>query len=421
MRILTQGMIFIWIAVASLLSGHAVAFENLTIKALPSVALSAGRPLPLTVIVGQNNEPTVRIGFVSLIERQSKRPISTGGLRICHSGTGACATDFVELPANRSYNLFIWGIEDEGVFEGTVTISTASKPAGETSPPMTVYVSSAQAKFFGVLTIASSVIVAFLFSVILRSMLNRRQLLLPVASLRDTLSLLKARVLLLPASLQSMLSKTVEKIAAVDSSLQTKSLSEAGLPSILPSFTSGASLDSYRAYISAKSQWTQILSIVIDEGLRDISNLLSGGGDSPVPPAALKAAVDAIEAAAQYHSSAAPNEAALRLTIASAIQDLKNAMQVKSFFSQGKSASYTEQLRLEIGAINVASWLFVLVLTTFIGAVAIVVMGDGALGFGTAGDYLKCVLWGLGFPVGSQLASITSATVSTTYAVPKPA
>lgn len=419
MRALIWRTTFSYFAAALLCVSSALAAENLSVKALPSIAIESGAPLPISISVGSSAASGVKVGYVSLIEKQYKRPIAPEGLRLCISASTPCTDLSLSLDANRSHDLWLWGVKGEGVYEGTVSISSAEKPAGEPPLLMTVYVSSIAAKVLGVVLIASSVVVAFLFSIVFRNLLNRKQLLIPAASVSETLSLLKARTARFPEKLSNLCSDTAKQIEAVQKSLEVRSLEGSGLPPVLPRFGSNPTVDAYKTYVALKSQLTQVLNIVVNEGLAAVEEFLSQSTGAPVPDAAIKTAVNTIEAAARYKSDTPPSEDAIRQAITAALQDLRAAAAIKSFFPSRKNVERPEQLRLEVAAINLASWAFVLFLTTTVGALALVLTGDGSLGFGTLADYVKCVLWGLGLPAGSQLASATTATVATTFGVPK--
>ena len=421
MRALLWRTTFICVAFISLYIGSALAAENLSVKALPSVAIEAGAPLPISVSVGASAASGVKVGYVSLIEKQYKRPIGPEGLRLCKSASKVCTDASLQLEANQFHDLWLWGVKGEGVYEGTVSISSADKPTGEPPLQMTVYVSSTNAKVFGVLLIALSVFIAFLFSVVFRSLLNRKQLLVPVASVVETLWVLKSRTSLFPQKLLNLCSATSEQIEVVQKSLEIQFLETSGLPPILPGFGSGPTVDTYKKYVAEKSQLTQILNIVVNEGLAAVSDILLLTDAAAVPEAAIKTAVDTIETAARYKSNSPPIEDTVRQAITIALQNFKNAAGIKDFGFSGKSVERPDQLRLEIAALNLSSWVFVLVLTTVVGALALVLIGDSSLGFGTTADYVKCVLWGLGLPAGSQLASATTSTVTTTFGVPRTA
>jgi hypothetical protein len=77
-----------------------------------------------------------------------------------------------------------------------------------------------------------------------------------------------------------------------------------------------------------------------------------------------------------------------------------------------------EHLRFEISTLNLASWLLVAVLTSFVGSYAMVI---SHLDFGRPLDFVLAFLWGLGLPsVGAQLAQLTPSTIATGIGVTRP-
>jgi hypothetical protein len=150
-----------------------------------------------------------------------------------------------------------------------------------------------------------------------------------------------------------------------------------------------------------------------------VSEFLSPNAVVAVGDDTIKKAVDTIETAALYKKNLLPSEEAVRQAIDTALQGLRTAASSKGLAFSGKNVESPEKLRLEIAALNLASWAFVLFLTTVVGALALVLTGDNSLGFGTLGDYVKCAMWGLGLPAGAQLASATTSTVGATFGVPK--
>ena len=79
--------------------------------------------------------------------------------------------------------------------------------------------------------------------------------------------------------------------------------------------------------------------------------------------------------------------------------------------TKGTSAA---MLRGMIALEGKLAWAFVSVVTVLAGTY-ILVLGDP--GFGSLRDLLACLLWGLGLPAGTLLASTTTASIASTYNV----
>jgi hypothetical protein len=72
-----------------------------------------------------------------------------------------------------------------------------------------------------------------------------------------------------------------------------------------------------------------------------------------------------------------------------------------------------EQLTLQIAHISLAAWIIVLLATTVVGSMALVLNNS----FGSLMDFMTCVAWGLGLPIGSQALNASFGTVGTSLGI----
>jgi hypothetical protein len=71
-------------------------------------------------------------------------------------------------------------------------------------------------------------------------------------------------------------------------------------------------------------------------------------------------------------------------------------------------------MRLRIALDGLFAWGFIGSVTALAGAYILVLTNTG---FGTPLDLLGCLLWGLGLPSGTMLASATTGSIATTFNV----
>src|SRR5207237_584540 len=72
-----------------------------------------------------------------------------------------------------------------------------------------------------------------------------------------------------------------------------------------------------------------------------------------------------------------------------------------------------EQLTVQVALVSAFMWLFVIVATTLVGTLALVLSNS----FGSASDYLTCLLWGLGLPIGGQAVAATMGGVGASLGI----
>lgn len=390
-----------------------------TVRALPSHKLGEGGLIPISIAVGTIPATDVRVLQSAMVERVTKVPLAAKGLELCDVASSPCPNKSINLKANSANQLWLSGADGAGTYDGSVSISALEKPEGD-SASMTVLVSSPWLKTLGVLTILVGVGTTYLATSLLRSMIYRQQLLLPVAMLGQNLRKLSAEISK-PNSLR-LLEATSEKLRDLADHLTDKMLEENGLPSLtpqLPSASTQESIEQYRKYLQQISDWIQCLAFVLNAGIRPAWSAYQEESQRDKAKAWL-AAVDAFVA-----SQAAPPSAELLKTeldrIAAENQPNRNPMQEGLGHSiQSPTIQYrtTQELQLSIHRLSFGGWLFVLLATT-LGGSYIFVLGPSSMGFGTSVDFFQCLLWGMGLPTGVQMLQASQSSISSIFGLAK--
>lgn len=400
-----------------------------TVKGMPILTVEPGKPLPVSINVGPVQASKVKVLQSTLAEKTFGNAFSPGGLILCESKiatdcTAAGALEF-DLPANSATPLFLHGTEGAGVYSGVITISAFEKPEGD-SFPMVASSSTWIYKAGGVLLIFTSASIALFVTVWLRNRQNRAQLLIPVSRTLDELAKLKDQYKIGELSIPA--SSMKQRLTNTSDDLAMTKLLDNGLPPETPmstASTSAASVDAFRKYVQAASDWTQSLKVLLHEGLTPAWRLY----DTATNDAIKQKAVDAVSAIDKLIEVATPPgteplRASLRTILATMNQPPDGSKDMGSFIDQltrpGEKIGSPEQLRIEVAGLNLISWAFLVLVTTLSGSYIMVVAGPNSLGFGTLADYFLCILWGLGLPGGAQALTSTTGSIATTFGITKP-
>lgn len=392
-----------------------------TVKAGPIVAITAGNPIPVSIAVGNVPARGIAVLQAALIEKNTRRMIAPGGLRLCEGAATDCvANPIKDLERNVPRPLWLWGATEVGVFEGSVTLSTLDKTEGD-SVPMTIYSSTDGHRTWGVIAIFVGVVFAWFGTAFVRNRINRDQLLAPVSAGLQTLRQL---------DVVYQAGKPVDDAPNIEGHLRrleeyfsSENLEAHGLPGGLPAYfvpTTATSAADYKTYAQAGLDWIAALGLLIQQGLTPAWQAAQSpdAGDRELPPLD---AIERIDALAE--TTAAPALDALHTALApimAAMLRPKTPTDEMHGFAASRHlmVQSPEQIQADIRRLNLAGWLFALVGTTLAGAY-ILVIGPNADGFGTRLDYLQCLLWGFGLPTGAQLMLSTTGTISTSFGVPK--
>lgn len=400
-----------------------------TVKGMPALTVEPGEPLPVSINVGPVQASKVKVLQSTLAEKNFKSAFAPNGLKLCKSEDPSKCSNAIDielnLPANSANQLFLHGSSGAGVYDGVITIAAFEKPEGD-SFPMVASSSTWIYKAGGVLLIFTSASIALFVTGWLRNRQNRAQLLIPVSRTLDELVKLKDEYktgeLSIPAS------SIEQRLTNTSNDLAMSKLLDNGLPPETPmstASTSAASVDAFRKYVQAASDWTQSLKVLLHEGLMPAWRLF----DTTTDVAIKQKAIDAVSAINKLIEVAAPPgteplRATLRTILATMNQPPAGSKDLGFFIDQltrsGEKIGSPEQLRIEVAGLNLISWAFLVLVTTLSGSYIMVVAGPNSLGFGTLADYFLCILWGLGLPGGAQALTATTGSIATTFGITKP-
>jgi hypothetical protein len=402
------------------LSNMAIGSFSWAPKVPASIAIEPGQAIPLSISVGPVPATGVALIGPFLSEKTTKYPLAPEGLKLCRNSTMPCES-VNALPANSATQLWLQGASGIGEYDGTITIASNEKPGGDPLS-MTVFSTTTCRKLVGIVVIFLSVLFTWYVTVYARNYVTRSQLLLPATLLRDRFVALQPRLEGDPTRKITEIINRIEKSLA---KLTLAKLEAEGLPRSLPTPwndpTDPKQIENYRRVLQELADWSAALEAIIRDGLKPIwsiwdeavkgkfrqvvidatADLDAIAKDEPAPkldtlPQKIKAEVDKVEKASTG-SGGAPFGAAI-----SALGG--GAAPLPSY----------EQLTLQIARISIFAWIVVILGTTLAGAMALVLNSS----FGSLLDFVKCVAWGLGVPLGAQaLATTTLGSVATSFGI----
>ncbi len=103
----------------------------------------------------------------------------------------------------------------------------------------------------------------------------------------------------------------------------------------------------------------------------------------------------------------------VKASLAQAVGVMSETMQRDSSDSSAGTRS-PQVMRMRIARIGLFAWGFIGTVTALAGTYILILTNSG---FGTPLDLLGCLLWGLGLPAGTMLASSTTGSIATTFNV----
>ena len=389
-----------------------------SVKAPSEISLPPGEPIEISVAVQDVGATKIGLFQSSLLEQSLKRPVE-GGWILCEKRSddpSKCPRE-INLPPHSTQQLLLYRAKGStlvGKYVGNVTIGASEKPEGETLA-LTVYGTTLLLQIVGGVTIFIGVVLAWILTVYLQNRLNRNQLLLPVTMLRERFQALQAILANEPPQAAAFAAPATT--AALDQSVLALSEAqlEAGglLPSSIPNpfrpMTPNA--DAYKQLITDQNARFELLQLVIRSGLQPIWAQVPGA-----PTAAQRAAITTAVGHADAISSQAPPPATH--DVVTSLQAI--LVQLGNDLGGGGAANLvansfrprtSEQVLTEIRTLSRIAWLVFALLTTALGTYVLILSN---LGFGQCMDFLVCLFWGFGLPVGgTQLAQSTTATAST--------
>lgn len=389
-------------------------------------ALGFGDGIPINVAVNGTTSITgVSLMPLDLVEQVSHRPLSNVQWFLCHTRS-ACKQNEVSSLNGGPNSLWIMPADDAAVppgrYEGTITIASIDKPAGE-SVGLTLNFSSLRDKIYGVLAILAGMAVGLYATMILRKRVERDQLLMGPAVLRDAVMQLKVT---LRADPLAMTPNIDTRLDALEDALSTQKLEVVGLPSSVP-VPWPTSRDAFKKYVDEQTAAFNTLRLLVDAGVvrllaaRHEDEAVNGPLDAD-GVASFNEAMHEIDGLAfgdgLIDASTIPEgTAAMIQAFKDAVAKSRAAGKVRAAFVRGAAPrrnvappATPKQLRVRITEGSVLAWLILGVVTATTGTYVLVLSN---LGFGTCLDFVGCFLWGAGLPAGAALAGATTGTVST--------
>ena len=395
------------------LSNKAADNFSWAVKSPPAIAIKPNDAIPITIVVGPVAATAVVLAGPYLAEKTTKALIAPQGLILCRFASGKCngdAGDPIALQANSMTQLWLRGAVGIGQYEGTVTIACAEKPDGDV---ITLAVSSTTRtlQFFGVAIIFASAVLTWFITVFARNLVNRDQMLLPVARLRERLLTVRARVQAHPPGAATPGFDAA--IARLLDQLGEPQLTALGLPGKIPSPWSATpaanQTDAYRNALQVVADWLAVLETICGDGFAVIWPRWNAA--TPGQQQAIVQATTTLDSLATPLTPPALDT--VRQQIASRVASVNGAFNLVAGGGAAPVARPYDQLTLQIAQISMAAWIIVLLGTTVVGSIALVLNS----GFGSLMDFATCVAWGLGLPIGSQALNASFGTVGTSLGI----
>jgi hypothetical protein len=398
------------------LTNKAISAFTWTVKAPASMAIHPPQAIPVSVSVA--SVPATRVTLINpfLSEKNRKSLIAQDGLQLCRDPVGPCQKERIDLPANSVSQLWMRGATGVGQYEGTITIAAAEKPEGD-AVSMTVYSTQPVLQVLGVVAIFGGVVLAWVLTVFARNLLNRDQMLRPAA-------LLVARINTAEQKINGGRNPTGRPLANIRVRITrlTQALSPAalpGLPGLIPlpynAIPSADQLDTYRRTLQSAGDWVADLEAIIQEGLEQVWPRWQGATQQQ--QGAISAATDNLDGIVQGAVDiSAPPIDSVRQQVRTHVNGVNLALAAPALGVAPPAMKTYDQLTFQITQLSIVSWALVIIATTAVGTLALVANNS----FGSPVDFLTCVLWGLGLPIGGQAISASMGTVGTALGISIP-
>jgi hypothetical protein len=398
-----------------------------SVKGPSEISLPPGEPIEISVAIQSVGATKIGLLQSSLLEQSQKRAVQ-GGWTLCEkrsSDPSTCNGKDINLAPHSTQQLLLYPAKDSsliGKYVGNVIIGASEKPEGETLA-LTVYGSTVPLKIAGVVTIFIGVVLAWLLTVYLQNRLNRNQMLLPVTMLRERFQALQAILANRPSPAQPFICRATTQelansvLALSEATLDGEGLLPPGIPNPFKPVTPNAEAFLHR--VAVQTARFELLQLVVWNGLQEIWKQIPVA-PNPNQRAAILTAVGAADAISEQTPAPAVADVVTRLQaiLTKLNTDLAGGGAVDVAAKSAKPATIG-QISTEIRTLSGMAWLVFAVLTTALGTYVLVLSN---LGFGTCMDFLVCLFWGFGLPVGgTQLAQSTTATASTAlgFSVPR--
>jgi hypothetical protein len=393
-----------------------------TVQPPPLMAIDTSGAIPISIAVGPVAASAIHVLHSTVTEKNRKIPLGEP-LVLCESADGDCRADKKDprINARQAREVWLHGPFLPGQYEGTLLIVTPEKPEGDTIT-ISVFCSSAWAKFWGVGAIFGGVVLGWFATVFARNLLNRDQLLLPAVDVRERLTAAQATIeaALAGDSTRPTAPSVQRKIDELKRGLSDGMLEENGLPTRLPAPWAAsptlASVDGYRKYVQDSASWVAAIEFVVNAGLCFAWDKWDNAVAATKPP--VQSALT--DMAALLDPAVAPTVDALNPQLVRLRTQLLESLSAGVGAAAGAgnvgSTPTAAELRVQITRVGELAWAFIALATTLVGAFILIFQGSAA-GFGSPADYVTCLLWGFGFSTGSQLLNLTPSSVATTFGV----
>lgn len=378
----------------------------------PEIGLSQGDALGFGIAVGPDAATNVQVLQSTLVQEKSHRPLANGRLLLCTTAEEACDGSPVTLAANQPHRLWLrpaaTGWFDVGKFSGAVTIAASQKPDGQSLTTI-LHITSERHRLLGLLILAIGVLIAWLVAVPVRARMQRAELLQPAIILRDRLGALSARLLPLAAMVPTLTARIRTSAAELD----PDALARAGhLPPDLPNPLAGKGPDveGYRDFLQKMGVQLSCLILLVEATTGLYALWLKAGPERRPTIEDQLAKLDA------FAEADLADLDALRTRIRQVLEQDTEGLRTRAPGEAERPETY-EEITVELHRLSGLVWLVYGLLTTAVGAYALVWTNPG---FGVPTDYWECLFWGFGLPAAAQLMQATPATVATSLGVALP-
>lgn len=385
----------------------------LAVRMGPVLAVRDGGFAPVSVVTGTYGVSGLHIAQSTLAETTTHQAYGKGQLQLCtDQRPDACPKEGITLPAHMEHMLWISGGQTHGQYDGAVVLSAREASEGVSSDKTSIYATTWDAGWIGAALLLAGLVLAWLVTNVVRASWIRNQWLLQAALLRAELTSLNAG---LKVTYKSGTPTQALNVAAdLEQRLRLDALEAQGLPTGIQSVFSDPNVEAARqkleTYLQEIAAWLSSLKVIKTEGLDEVERRYLASANGPAQ-ASLKAIFVKIDALAIANS--APPVTQLRTAIAA---DLNPAPAAFGLGGQGLAPAPSQAelpppkvVQLRLGMINQIGWLYVLAVTFFVGGYTLFLTGQSA-SYGTIANYAAAFLWGLGFPIGTQLAQSAVAT-----------
>ena len=390
--------------------------------------LGQGRWAEFVVTTAENSTiKSLTLSHSTMIDSDAGRGVqlSIDHFRLCTAKDINKCNTVLPLEAGKRATLWLTVDDDfavQGTFKGNLYLDAAPLTEPKTLA-LTIQQTTPTAKTNGVLTILLGVAVAWFITIFSRGRIARDQALLPIAVLRQKLTALQETLRSIPAALSDSIPIVSKKLADQIKDLETSNLDNLQvLPPTVPGWTqSTTQVSAYQTFMQLRVQIADNLDVLVS-GIET-----AAGRITPSLPADRLAALKTIVQTIDQLAGTLPQTSDTLRTKIQALFYEWNAQGVRAQGVGGFAESLAladspvrsvYSIRMEIQSITMMFWLVWGTLSVLAGSAALVIFSPG---FGTAADYIRCLLWGFGLPVaGNGLQQLTMSSLNTQLGVTLP-